>query len=407
MVAPCDFNLNTTYHVAMVYDGSTLKFYRNGFLLKQINATGNLLTNNFTTKIGTTADLTTIHPTDFIGQINEVRIWTVARTAQQIKSFVNTSLPSPSTQVGLQAYYIFNSLNNLEGNTAWNATIIGNASINSTNPTCSTFSADSCSVSAAEIGIKQGLMAYYPFNGNAGDSSGNANHPSFNNATLAEDRFGKPNRAYYFNGTNNYMRIPNSSSLNADSAISIALWINVKGFYQGQCHGNIILIKGLDNMTNNYSALYSDAVYTNQQNCSINTVNEYFQQFYGVGTAVAPNNYIQKDTWYFLTYTVSNTVAKLYINGVLQSTTNYINKFNFRNNYDLFIGRYTNASTTPYWMNATIDDLRIYNKALTTDDITYLYNENTTPLPVVLAIFSASKKQNDAVLNWTVSSETN
>ena len=48
----CEVKLNKTYHVAMVYDGASLKFYRNGFLLSQIAATGNLTQNSWPTRIG-------------------------------------------------------------------------------------------------------------------------------------------------------------------------------------------------------------------------------------------------------------------------------------------------------------------------------------------------------------------
>src|SRR6185295_14573695 len=47
----CDIQLNKTYHVAMVYDGTALKFYRNGFLLSQVAVTGNLFQNDFQTGI--------------------------------------------------------------------------------------------------------------------------------------------------------------------------------------------------------------------------------------------------------------------------------------------------------------------------------------------------------------------
>ena len=63
-------------------------------------------------------------------------------------------------------------------------------------------------ISNAQVNLSAGLAAYYPFTGNANDVSGN-NNPSFNNATLTTDRFGNPNSAYHFNGTNNYMQIPN------------------------------------------------------------------------------------------------------------------------------------------------------------------------------------------------------
>ena len=53
--------------------------------------------------------------------------------------------------------------------------------------------------------LTNGLVAYYPFNGNANDASGNGNNGIVNGATLASDRFGRANQAYSFNGTNNYV----------------------------------------------------------------------------------------------------------------------------------------------------------------------------------------------------------
>ena len=145
VTAPCDIQLNKTYHVAMVYDGNSLKFFRNGFLMGEVPASGSLITNNYNTTIGSAANAKDyIFPDDFLGYINEVRIWNVSRTQSQIQTYMNTSLPNPTTQTGLQAYYQFNSLKNLQGNTAWDGTIIGNASIGQANPTCAAFNADSC-----------------------------------------------------------------------------------------------------------------------------------------------------------------------------------------------------------------------------------------------------------------------
>src|SRR5882724_5546326 len=67
----CDIELNKTYHVAMVYDGSTLKFYRNGFLMTQVPASGNLWQNDWPTEIGWYSSQ--LVNTNFIGYINEVR----------------------------------------------------------------------------------------------------------------------------------------------------------------------------------------------------------------------------------------------------------------------------------------------------------------------------------------------
>lgn len=143
--ASCDsIFLNKTYHAAMVYNGSTLKFYRNGFLMSQVAATGNLVLNNLLATIGDYASVPQ-QATNFQGYLNEIRIWNVARTQSQIRTYMNASLPNPATQTGLLGYYTFNSLINKQGNATWNGTLNGGATINNTNPNC-TFTDDSCAV---------------------------------------------------------------------------------------------------------------------------------------------------------------------------------------------------------------------------------------------------------------------
>lgn len=130
----CPLSINKTYHIALVYDGNTLKFYRNGFLMSQINATGNLFQNNWNTRFGLYDP--SYWKTQFVGYINEVRIWNVARTQAQLNSYMITSLPSPTTQAGLLGYYTFDNLLNKQGNASFNGTLTGAASINETNSNC-------------------------------------------------------------------------------------------------------------------------------------------------------------------------------------------------------------------------------------------------------------------------------
>jgi gliding motility-associated-like protein len=141
----CGFTIGKTYHVAMVYDGITLKFYRNGFLLAQTPLTGNLQLNDFPTTINQFSVDGTSTITQLQGYTNEVRIWNVARTQAQLQTYMNTSLPNPTTQVGLLGYYTFDNLLNKQGNTAYNGTLNGGAVINATNPNC-TFIPDSCNI---------------------------------------------------------------------------------------------------------------------------------------------------------------------------------------------------------------------------------------------------------------------
>lgn len=142
----CEIQLNKTYHLAMVYNGSSLKFYRNGFLMSEVNATGNLILSDINTQIGLYD--ATFWNTHFLGLTNEVRIWNVARTQSEIRTYMNSSLPNPTTQTGLLAYYTFDNLLNKQGNPAWNGTLFNGASINNTNSSCS-FIPDSCNVTSS------------------------------------------------------------------------------------------------------------------------------------------------------------------------------------------------------------------------------------------------------------------
>ncbi|RKY55315.1 MAG: hypothetical protein DRP89_03575, partial [Candidatus Neomarinimicrobiota bacterium] len=70
-----------------------------------------------------------------------------------------------------------------------------------------------------------GLVAYYPFNGNANDESGNGNDGTVNGATLTTDRFGNENSAYSFDGVDDYIMVQDSPELQfGTNDFTIALW---------------------------------------------------------------------------------------------------------------------------------------------------------------------------------------
>ena len=70
-----------------------------------------------------------------------------------------------------------------------------------------------------------GLVGWWPFNGNANDISGNGNNGTVNGATLSNDRYGQSNAAYAFNGTSQWIDIANSTSLNPTSQLTISVWV--------------------------------------------------------------------------------------------------------------------------------------------------------------------------------------
>lgn len=226
--------------------------------------------------------------------------------------------------------------------------------------------------SIAQLLPDSSLVAFYTFNGNDSDYSIYGNHPTYNNATLTADRFGNENSAFSFNGINQYIKVPNSASLNTGAKISLCAWIKVSGFYYGLCHGNTVLQKGNSHTTSGfYTIIYSDLV----NNCSSQLPDTLNEKFYGYNTGISQltTDNVLKDKWYFVVCTYDGVYGKLYIDGKLKNT-NYSPGSFFGNADDLFLGK-MNDPQYPYWINGSLDDIRIYNKALNLNEIRNLYTE--------------------------------
>ncbi len=84
----------------------------------------------------------------------------MARTQTEIRTFMNSSLPNPTTQVGLKAYYTFDNLINKQGNSLFNGTLNGSATISNTNPIC-TLVIDSCNHIVSPINNIGGVINIY------------------------------------------------------------------------------------------------------------------------------------------------------------------------------------------------------------------------------------------------------
>ncbi len=124
---PLQTLLNTWYHAAATYDGSFIKYYVNGCLVNSIPATGNLITTNLITGIGMQSQNPLASSENFRGNIDEVRIWNIARTEQEIQ--LNMNFLIPTTQPGLLAYYKFNNnYLNSQGNSSFDGVAQGTLS---------------------------------------------------------------------------------------------------------------------------------------------------------------------------------------------------------------------------------------------------------------------------------------
>ena len=232
-------------------------------------------------------------------------------------------------------------------------------------------------INTCNCNLTNGLVAWYNFNGgNLNDSSGFGNHIFFNNAVKTSDRFGHANNAYSFNGISSYMQVHNSSSLNPDSITLFAI-LKVNGFYTGPCGTNQIVVKGDSYHANGF---YDLGFYDFTANCGTpDQSNESFGGSFGDNPFDGAAPYagtdsvkIQTSKWYSVAFTCDGTTAKMYINGVLKDSKTRSGTFTANAN-DLFIGR-LNDGTYPYYLNAVLDELRIYNRALCPAAIQQLSN---------------------------------
>ncbi len=193
------------------------------------------------------------------------------------------------------------------------------------------------------------LAAWYPMDGNALDSIG-SNHGTINGATPTTDRFGNPNKAFLFDGVSN--RISFSSPWTTlTNNYSFSAWVKPSG------DGGYILING----QNSYPA--PPPAPFNGTSMGVNNERRLFGDHSGVANFTS-NPVVSDQDWNWLVFVRENGVSKLYINGILQPNTS--NSAPNTPAGGAFIGALTNSLG---FFSGAIDDVKIYNKALTLTEI--------------------------------------
>lgn len=85
------------------------------------------------------------------------------------------------------------------------------------------------------VNLRDGLIGEWLLDGNARDTSGNGNHGTVTGATLTDDELNRVNRAYSFDGTNDYIQISDSSTLNTNNdAVSVECFFRVDSTSGGE-----------------------------------------------------------------------------------------------------------------------------------------------------------------------------
>jgi archaellum component FlaC len=210
------------------------------------------------------------------------------------------------------------------------------------------------------IDLTTGLVAYYPFSGNAGDSSGNGNHGSVNGAILATDRFGKVNSAYSFASSTISVPYKPYLSFSDTKKFSVSIWVYTS----------------VNNRSTHYLGMRqpgSQGQFWQLYTAVTSTVNGIAFQSFTNGNILGPfaqNQQIPLNQWTNVVGTYDSSVWKLYLNGIMIQAANSTIAFNNDINTPLTIGNSGNFE--PF--NGRLDDVRIYNRALTQAEITSLAN---------------------------------
>ena len=203
-----------------------------------------------------------------------------------------------------------------------------------------------------------GLVGWWPFNGNANDESGNGNNGTVNGATLTADRNGKANSAYSFDGVDDFIQT-NINQIN-NGPFTITFWtkINVwktSGFVSSRILEN--------NSTGIF--IYDNNLYLTLDKKNVNEV---------IIDSKISTNIINLNKWKSITYTFDGINVKLYLDGIINFTYSLvINNSDLDINKTFLFGKDNCCGNR--CLSGQLDDIAIYNRALTEQEIKQLYQE--------------------------------
>jgi hypothetical protein len=215
----------------------------------------------------------------------------------------------------------------------------------------------STTISTTDIFNDNSGVALYQLDGNANDTGG------------VSGKFGS---AAIFNGSSSYVAIDDNPDLRLTGDYSISFWFNAN------------VVNALQRLINKDDASDFSAGYT----VMLNT-NATLTIGHNDGTNNQnwnPSNTFSANTWYHIVVTYSDTanIRTLYINGT-SSATQATNTNAAGGTDKLFFGTYGSSSASGQYFNGKLDQVRIYSSALSSSDVTNLYNESSVPTTNLVA----------------------
>ena len=252
-----------------------------------------------------------------------------------------------------------------------------------------------------------GLVGWWPFNGNANDESGNGNHGSVNGAGLTLDRNGVLNSAYTFSGSSNYIDINQSFFDNGWNDYTISVWFASESYTnlgESQMLVNSIPHDGF--------ALAWNGGNSKLIGCGVNSNPNKHAWDILSGNKWKYKN-VNLSTWYNVVFKKTGKVYSCFVNGDLDTSFyNSISPISY--NVGMRIG-----NISPGWasepFNGKIDDVAVWNRSLSAEEIKKLFKScerSITQQPTNLGLFSGNAlftcASNDTLLTyqWQINAGT-
>jgi hypothetical protein len=230
-----------------------------------------------------------------------------------------------------------------------------------------------------------GIVGWWPFNGNANDESGNGNNGIVNGANLTSDRFSITNSAFDFDGFTNYISLNYLSSFNNANTFTVSVWAKISNYNNANDAAQYIISRGVDVSPGSFLIAVGQSSYSDLFGTGVN----------GNAGVSGPSitEPIPQSNWHHLATTFDGLSIRFFIDGVLVGSSVYSQAFSITTDITL-VGRHV-VSGFSYFVNGKIDDIGIWDRALTQQEITSLYNasncaNNTTIAPQINSLTTGS-----------------
>ncbi len=213
--------------------------------------------------------------------------------------------------------------------------------------------------------IDPSLEAYYPFNGNANDESGNSYHGQLgDNVTTSKfptkttDRFGNADKAFSFDG-GDYIEF-NTGILSGDSEFSILIWINTNSTSLSR------ILQQRD--PSGFNGEYMMDLKTDGKI-------RFFTYSNGYKWDVSSSSSVNDGSWHHFAFVQKDNGGQMYLDGILEDTDNSSGKVNLLSTIKTYVGAdFRDLATSPKYFSGKVDNLRIYSRSLSASEIQAFFN---------------------------------